>query len=82
MVNNWLSQTLADVLGIQVDRPDVTETTALGAAYLAGLGCGWYSDLAHVGDHWRCERSFLPSLEEKERERRYQGWQAAVRRVM
>lgn len=82
VVNNWLSQTLADVLGIQVDRPDVTETTALGAAYLAGLGCGWYSDLAHVGDHWRCERSFLPSLEEKERERRYQGWQAAVRRVM
>ena len=81
VVNNWLSQTLADVLGVCVDRPMVTETTALGAAYLAGLGVGLYDSLDAVAEQWRCEREFSPLLEDDERQRRYQGWREAVARV-
>lgn len=81
VVNNWLSQTLSDVLGVCVDRPVVTETTALGAAYLAGLGCGLYSSLDAIAGQWRCEREFSPALEEGERQRRYAGWRDAVARV-
>lgn len=81
VVNNWLSQTLSDVLGVGVDRPEVTETTALGAAYLAGLGVGLFPSLDAIASHWRCERRFQPTLEETERQRRYQGWQNAVARV-
>jgi glycerol kinase len=81
VVNNWLGQTLADVLGVRVDRPRVTETTALGAAYLAGLGCGLFRDLDEIAEHWQPDRAFEPSLEEGERERRYRGWREAVQRV-
>ncbi|HEX5676598.1 MAG TPA: glycerol kinase GlpK [Alcanivorax sp.] len=81
VVNNWLGQTLADVLGVRVDRPRVTETTALGAAYLAGLGCGLFRDLDEIAEHWQADRAFEPTLEEGERERRYRGWREAVQRV-
>jgi len=81
VVNNWLSQTLSDVLGVCVDRPVVTETTALGAAYLAGLGVGLYTSLESVAEQWRCEREFSPALDEAERQKRYQGWRDAVARV-
>ena len=81
VVNNWLSQTLSDVLGVCVDRPQVTETTALGAAYLAGLGVGLYDSLEAVASRWQCEREFTPMLEESERERGYRGWRDAVARV-
>ena len=81
VVNNWLGQTLADVLGVRVDRPRVTETTALGAAYLAGLGCGLFRDLDEIAEHWQPDRAFEPGLEEGERERRYRGWREAVQRV-
>ena len=81
VVNNWLGQTLADVLGVRVDRPRVTETTALGAAYLAGLGCGLFRDLDEIAEHWQPDRAFEPALEEGERERRYRGWREAVQRV-
>ncbi|MDI5985743.1 glycerol kinase GlpK [Halomonas sp. M4R5S39] len=79
--NNWVMQFLADMLGVQVDRPTVLETTALGAAYLAGLRLGWYRDLDEIAGLWQCERSFVPKMEEGERERLYQGWQEAVERV-
>jgi len=82
VVNNWLGQTLADVLGVRVDRPAVTETTALGAAYLAALGAGLYDSLEAIAEQWRCEREFYPRLEEQERQRRYQGWRDAVARVV
>ena len=81
VVNNWLGQTLADVLGVRVDRPRVTETTALGAAYLAGLGRGLFRDLDEIAAHWQPDRAFEPALEEGERERRYRGWREAVQRV-
>nr|WP_163503080.1 glycerol kinase GlpK [Halomonas socia] len=79
--NNWLMQFLADMLGVPVDRPTVLETTALGAAYLAGLQIGWYRDLDEIAELWRCERTFEPSMPDDERERLYQGWQDAVARV-
>jgi glycerol kinase len=79
--NSWVMQFLADMLGVQVDRPTVLETTALGAAYLAGLRLGWYQDLDEIASMWQCERSFFPSMEEGERQRLYQGWLEAVERV-
>ncbi|MGR4068504.1 glycerol kinase GlpK [Billgrantia sp. C5P2] len=79
--NSWLVQFLADMLGVQVDRPTVLETTALGAAYMAGLRFGWYRDLEEIAELWRCERTFTPSMPEAERERLYKGWLEAVGRV-
>ncbi|MDF1630641.1 MAG: glycerol kinase GlpK [Alcanivoracaceae bacterium] len=81
VVNNWLTQTLADILGIRVDRPVVTETTALGAAYLAGLQVGLFSSLEEVAGRWQCERSFASSLDERSRQQRHAGWRRAVERV-
>lgn len=81
VVNNWLTQTLADVLGVRVDRPAVTETTALGAAYLAGLQVGLFGSLEELAAHWQCERSFQPSLDEPGRQARHAGWRQAVARV-
>lgn len=81
VANGWLVQFLADMLGVQVDRPTVLETTALGAAYMAGLKFGWYRDLDEIAELWRCERSFMPGMPETERERLYQGWLEAVERV-
>ncbi len=81
VANSWLVQFLADMLGVQVDRPTVLETTALGAAYMAGLRFGWYRDLEEIAELWRCERSFMPSMPETERERLYRGWLEAVERV-
>lgn len=79
--NSWLMQFLADMLGQEVDRPAVLETTALGAAYLAALGVGWYRSLDELAALWQCERTFTPSMTSAERESLYDGWQGAVRRV-
>lgn len=81
VANAWLLQCLADVLGQEVDRPVVRETTALGAAYLAALGCGWYRSLDELAARWQCERTFFPVMPEKTRESLYAGWQIAVERV-
>ncbi len=81
VVNNWLAQCLADLLGLRVDRPVVTETTSLGAAYLAGFQAGVFGSLEEIAEHWRCERSFYPVLEEDQRQQRYAGWRQAVDRV-
>ncbi|MFQ5984316.1 MAG: glycerol kinase GlpK [Alphaproteobacteria bacterium] len=81
VVNNWAMQFLADILGIPVERPRVTETTALGAAFLAGLKTGFYPSLDAVADLWQGDRVFHPAMAGAERERRYRGWQEAVERV-
>lgn len=81
VANNWVMQFLADMLGVPVDRPQVLETTALGAAYLAGLHIGWYRDLDEIAALWNGERTFTPEMPEAEREKLYQGWREAVRRV-
>ncbi|MBQ0754882.1 MAG: glycerol kinase GlpK [Gammaproteobacteria bacterium] len=81
VVNNWLTQALADTLGVEVDRPVVTETTALGAAYLAGLQAGLFKSLDEISSHWQRDRHFRPVLDEPTRQARYAGWRRAVERV-
>ena len=81
VVNNWMGQALANTLGIQVDRPQVTETTAQGVACLAGLHQGLFSSLDDLAGHWRCERSLTPMMPEERREELYAGWLDAVQRV-
>ena len=81
VANNWLMQFLADVTGVTVERPEMTETTALGAAYLAGLGAGFIASLAEAQSLWREDRRFGPSMPEAEREKLYAGWRRAVARI-
>jgi glycerol kinase len=75
-------QFLADILATPVDRPLVTETTAVGAAYLAGLTAGLCPDLAGFAARWKCARRFVPQMDEAIRERKYAGWRDAVRRTL
>jgi len=82
VVNDWLLQRLADLVGLPVERPRETETTALGATYLAGLGQGIWGSLDEVRDHWVLDARFEPSIDEHERDRRTRGWHEAVRRVL
>jgi len=79
--NDWLMQFLADMLDLPVERPAVTETTALGAAYLAGLASGLWDSVEDIARHWRRERLFEPRMAPPERSRLYEGWQDAVARV-
>ncbi len=81
VANDWMVQFLADVLDVRVDRPAVIETTALGAAFLAGLGVGLYSDLDDISALWRHERTFAPSLDDADREILLAGWHEAVARL-
>jgi glycerol kinase len=74
-------QFLADILDAPVDRPVVMETTALGAAYLAGLAAGVCPDLQGFAARWKCERRFTPRMDEATRARKWVGWQDAVRRT-
>ncbi|MFT5782053.1 MAG: glycerol kinase [Pseudomonas sp.] len=79
--NNWLMQFLADILGVPVERPEVTETTALGVAYLAGLQLGWYGSLQEIASHWHLQRRFMPRMASEHRSKLYLGWLDAVKRV-
>lgn len=81
VVNDWLMQFLADILNVTVDRPRITETTALGAAYLAGLQTGVYSSLEQISELWECERQFHAGMRPALRESLYAGWLDAVERV-
>ena len=76
-----LVQFLADILGIPIACPKVTETTALGAAFLAGLQVGIYSSLAEVADLWQDDKSYQPAVDDDARARLYKGWRDAVERV-
>jgi glycerol kinase len=80
-VNDWLMQRLADQLKVPVERPVVTETTALGAAALAGLGVGLFGSTADLARQWRRERAFRPQMAERERTDLYAGWTDAVRKA-
>lgn len=80
--SDWTMQFLADILGAPVDRPKVLETTALGAAYLAGMHSGVYPDLEGFAETWALEKRFLPKLDTEKREQRYAGWKDAVRRTL
>jgi len=76
--NNVLMQFQADMLGVPVHRPRVTETTALGAAYLAGLAVGYWSDMDEIARHWQLEREFTPAMDNSRREFLYARWKKAV----
>jgi glycerol kinase len=79
--NNFLLQTQADILGRDVVRPECLETTALGAAYLAGLATGFWKDREDVTHNWREERRFTPKMLADQREELYAGWLRAVERA-
>lgn len=79
--NNWLVQFLANLLNATVERPEITETTALGAAYFAGLQAGIFHSQEQIQSLWACEQQFKPLMKEATRERLYQGWLDAVARV-
>lgn len=79
--NNFLCQFQADILNIPVVRPAITETTALGAASLAGLACGFWQDRTEIASYWQAEKRFEPRMSQAERKRLYLGWKNAVARV-
>ena len=81
-VSDWAMQHLADIIGASVDRPEVIETTALGAAWLAGMRAGVYPDAEGFAGGWRLERRFEPQMDAATRERRYTGWKKAVEATM
>ena len=80
--SDWTMQRLADLLDAPVDRPVIQETTALGAAYLAGLGAGVYPEPARFADSWRLERRFRPNMSVATRARKLAGWVRAVKGVL
>lgn len=76
--NNFLMQFQSNLLGVQVDRPVINETTALGAAYLAGLAVGYWKDKEEISKQWKVERTFTSDLSEEKRNELYSGWKKAV----
>ena len=80
--SDWSMQFLSDIIGAPVDRPKVLETTALGAAWLAGMRAGVYPDQAGFAAQWALDRRFEPAMEEATRDRRYAGWKDAVKRTL
>jgi len=82
VVNELLMQFQADLLGIPVVRPQVIETTALGAAYLAGLSCGLYQGLDELSAQWQAERRFLPTMPRERAQELMGGWERAVRQTV
>jgi len=79
--NRFLMQFQADILGIPVEVPETAEITAVGAAYLAGLGAGWWRDLSEVASLQRVKARFEPTVGSSEREGLYRGWRRAVERA-
>ena len=77
--NNFLMQFQADLLGTKVERPVVQETTALGAAYLAGLAVGFWKDKADISTNWQLEKAFKPKMKKTDAKGLYKNWQLAVK---
>lgn len=82
VVNDWLLQFLSDILNLVIERPKVTETTALGAALLAGLQQGLFENVEQAAEYWQVERKFSPQMSEESRARHYQGWLTALDKVL
>jgi len=82
VANNFLMQFQSDILGVPVDRPKVIETTALGAAYLAGLAIGYWKDLDEVKKNWQVDNRFSPAMDKDVSAKLYAGWEKAVKRSM
>ena len=82
IANDWLLQFLADILSVPVERPQCVETSALGAAYLAGLGVGVYQSLDEIADNWHVDLSCYPTMESTQRDDLLAGWRLAIKRVI
>lgn len=80
--NDFLCRFQADVLGIPVLRPRTIETTALGAAYLAGLATGFWSDSREIERNWAVDREFAPAMKKIRADALYHGWRAAVKKAL
>ena len=80
--NNFLMQFQADILGVPVERPEIIETTALGAAYLAGLAVGFWKDQSMIAERRKVNRKFTPGMNEDKRKELYDNWKKAVKRAM
>jgi len=82
VASDWTMQFLADILDAPVDRPEILETTALGAAWLAGMKAGVWPDAATFAARWKCERRFEPAMDAATRAKKLSGWNLAVRRTL
>ena len=82
VMNNWFSQFLSDVVDIKVLRPKVQETTALGAAFMAGLQIGVYKSLKDISKNWHLDKNFTPKINPKERNNLVKGWSAAIKKTL
>ncbi|MCC3867095.1 glycerol kinase GlpK [Terrisporobacter mayombei] len=80
--NNFLMQFQSDILNVNIDRPKIVETTALGAAYLAGLAVGFYNDLSSIKNNCKLDKHFVPFMEEERRKKLYKGWKKSVSRAL
>ncbi|MFA6592976.1 MAG: FGGY-family carbohydrate kinase, partial [Bacteroidales bacterium] len=80
--NDLMMQFQADVLGTKVIRPKVTETTAMGAAYLAGLACGYWDSLNEIKKEWQAEAEFIPSVSQDKLRNLKAGWADAIARTL
>jgi glycerol kinase len=80
--NNWFSQFLSDVLNIKVLRPKVDETTALGAAFMAGLQIGVYKSLKDISKNWKADRVFNPKMKIQHRKNLIKGWKSVIKKTL
>jgi glycerol kinase len=80
--NDWMMQFLADILNIKVERPTNHETTVMGAAYLAGLKVGFFSNLRDIEDLWKSDRIFIPNMDEEDRHAMYSNWKKTVNNLI
>ncbi len=81
-VNNQLMQFQSDILNTKVVRPKITETTALGAAYLAGLAVGYWKNVEDIQQQWQVDKQFSPAMDDEKRNELVNGWQRAVKAVL
>jgi glycerol kinase len=77
--SDWAMQFLSDIINVSVDRPKTLETTAVGAAWLAGSAVGFYPPFDEFSRLWKSESHFVPMMQEDERERKYSAWKSAVK---
>ena len=82
VMNNWFSQFLSDIVNVKVLRPKVQETTALGAALMAGLQIGVYKSLKDISKNWHLDKKFTPKMKNSSRNKVLKGWSAAIKKTL
>jgi Glycerol kinase len=82
VINNWFSQFLSNIIDAKVVRPKVKETTALGAALMAGLKIGVYKSLSDISNYWKIDKKFTPKISKSNRTKLLKGWQQAIRKTL